>query len=132
MKLKNEKLLGIDYGAKKVGLALAETETRVATPWRIISNSQDLIAKISQICQEENIDKIVIGVPLSLQGAMSKQAMTVLDFIIKIKKQLNIEVVEQDEKLTSLYAQKLLQGTGKMDDDVAAMLLLQSYLDKVS
>ena len=133
MNQNNKKLLGIDYGERKIGLALADLETKIATPYKILTNSKDILAKISQICQREEIDKIIIGMPLSLKGTMSKQYKSVVNFINKLKKELDLEIIEQDEKLTSMYAQRLLKETKAkhLDDDVAAMLILQSYLDEL-
>ena len=126
------KYLGIDYGSKKVGLAIADLETKIATPFKIIKN-KDILAKISEICKDDNIDKIIVGVPISLKGTMSKQSIEVIKFINKLKDKVDIEVIEQDEKLSSLYANKLLKETKAkgLDDDVAAMIILQSYLDEL-
>jgi len=132
MNNKNLKLLCIDYGAKNVGLAIADSETKMASPFKILKNSKDLLANISNICKEEEIDKIVIGVPLGLKGNKSEQYERVIIFIKKLKDKLDLPIIEQDEKLTSQYAQRLLKDTKSkhVDDDVAAMLILQSYLDE--
>lgn len=127
------KYLGIDYGEKKIGLAIADLETKIATPYKILIDEADILAKISEIVQEENISKIIIGLPISLKGTMSKQTKLVINFINKLRNNFDLEIIEQDEKFTSIYAQRLLQGTKakKFDDDVAAMLILQSYLDEL-
>ncbi len=125
------KYLAIDYGEKKIGLATAETS--IASPFKVIENNSDLMTNISQIIQNEKIDKIVIGLPEGLQGNKSKQYQSVLRFIDKLKNEIDIEIITQDEKLTSSLAQTLLKGlkNKKADDDVAAMLILQSYLDEL-
>ena len=127
-----EKLLGIDHGEKKVGLAMADTETKIATPYKILIKEKDPIAKIKEICQQENIEKIIVGLPIGLRGVNSEQYKKVADFIIKLKQEIKLEIIEQDEKMTSIYAQKLMRETKtrKPDDAVAAMLILQSYLDE--
>ena len=124
------KYLGIDYGEKKIGLAIAETS--IASPFKVIENNSILMANLSQVIADENIDKVIIGVPKGLQGNESKQYQSVLKFIDKLKKEFEIEIITQDEKLTSSYAQTLLKGlkNKNADDDVAAMLILQSYLDE--
>lgn len=130
----NYKLLGVDYGNKKVGLAIGDTETRVASPFLIIINGGNLLAKIRQICIDEKIEKIVVGLPVGLTGVQSPQYLVVKKFIAKLKNELTLEIFEQDENLSSSYAKKLLQGTKSkgQDDDVAAMIILQSYLDKIN
>jgi putative Holliday junction resolvase len=127
-----QKYLGIDFGANKIGLALADLQTKIATPYKILIKEKDPIAKIKEICQQENIEKIIVGLPIGLKGVNSEQYKKVADFINKLKQEIKIEIIEQDEKMTSIYAQKLMRETKykKSDDDVAAMLILQSYLDE--
>src|SRR4030042_3620401 len=128
-----DKLLAIDYGEKKIGLAIGDTETKIASPFRILVNNKELMDKLKEICQKEEIDKIVIGLPVGLKGTNTAQTKSVLNFIEKVKKVLGLEVIEQDEKFSSMYAQKLLKETKAkhLDDDVAAMIILQSHLDEV-
>src|SRR4030042_5379345 len=128
-----QKLLGIDYGEKKVGLAIADTETRIASPYKILTNDKDLLGKIKDICLKEEIGKIIVGVPLTLKSASSRQTNIVLKFIDKLKKATYIEITEQDERLSSAYAKSLMKEMKikHMDDDVAAMIILQSYLDEM-
>ena len=126
------KLLGIDYGDKKIGLAIADLETKIATPYKILTNQGDYLAKISEICQGEEIEKIIVGLPLTLKSSTSKQTKKVLDFIDKLKKTIYLPIIEQDERLSSGYAKELLKEmkVKHLDDDVAAMIILQSYLDE--
>jgi putative holliday junction resolvase len=128
-----EKYLSIDYGANKIGLALADLQTKIATPYKILIKENNPCAKIREICEQENIGKIVVGLPVGLQGINSQQYKNVEDFINKLRQEINLEIIEQDEKMTSIYAQKLLQKIKgkKTDDAVAAMIILQSYLDEI-
>jgi putative holliday junction resolvase len=125
------KFLAIDYGAKKIGLAIGDIETKIASPFKILENTANLLDDLKAVCQTEKIDKIVLGVPVGLKGVKSEQYEQVIFFSDKLKQALGIEVIQQDENLSSSYAQRLLQGTkakGK-DDAVAAMLVLQSFFD---
>jgi putative Holliday junction resolvase len=133
MNTNSQKLLAIDYGEKKVGLAIADTETKIASPYKILTNDKDLLAKIKDICLKEEIGKIVVGVPLTLKSASSAQTKKVFNFIDKLKKATYIDVVEQDERMSSAYAKSLLKEmkVKHLDDDVAAMIVLQSYLDEI-
>ncbi|HDQ22584.1 MAG TPA: Holliday junction resolvase RuvX [Candidatus Uhrbacteria bacterium] len=127
------KYLGIDYGEKKVGLAIGDLETRIASPYKILINNKGLLEKIKDICVKEEISKIVVGLPLTLKSSTSKQTRSVLNFIEKLKKATYLEIIEQDERLSSVYAKSLLKEmkVKHMDDDVAAMIILQSYLDEM-
>ncbi|MFA5047888.1 MAG: Holliday junction resolvase RuvX [Patescibacteria group bacterium] len=124
------KLLGLDYGESKVGLAIGDTESRLALPIAIIENNGKniLIREIFALCQKERIDQIILGLPTNTQSNDSQQTQRVKVFYEELKKQIKLEVVLYDERFSSQEAQKLRPG--KCDDDVAAMIILQSYLDK--
>lgn len=129
------KLLGLDYGNKYIGLALADDETRIASPFKILENQGDdfVIEALKKICGEEGIEKIVIGLPLGLANQESRQFKTVADFIAKLKNNLNIPVETEDERLSTVSANNLIKEQkkrGERNDSVAAMVILQSYLDK--
>ncbi|MBU1036611.1 Holliday junction resolvase RuvX [Patescibacteria group bacterium] len=118
------KILGIDYGEAKIGLALAEAGTKVAVPWKVFSQ-KDLLKKIKEIVEAEDIGKIVVGLPLSLKGSETKQTQKVRDFIQRLRDSVKIEIITEDERLTTVQAQK--QGG---DDSLAASYILQTYLDR--
>jgi len=130
--MNSQKFLGLDFGEKKIGLAIADTETKIATPFKIIANDDAIFKQLREICEQEKIARIIVGVPLGLQGIKSKQYGEVLCFINKLEKEIKIEVEQQDENLSSRYAKNLLKETRakKLDDAVAAMIILQSYLDE--
>lgn len=133
-------ILGIDYGDKKVGLAISNDKERLALPLSIIQNqgNSNLVQEIKKVCADHNISKIVIGLPLTLASKekdfQNKQTKKVLKFIGLLKRSVRkIEVVTEDERLSTKMANGLYQGKIKVkgqDDAVAAMLILQSYLDK--
>mgnify|MGYP001571995610 CR=1 FL=1 len=124
------KLLGLDYGDVKIGLAIGDTYSRVASPFKILKNAgwNNLFQDLKLICQKEKIEKIIIGLPINKKSP--DQAKRVSDFIAALKEQLNIEVEIQDEQFTTAQASKLINNSKKHDDDIAAMLILQAYLDK--
>ncbi|MFH1173383.1 MAG: Holliday junction resolvase RuvX [bacterium] len=129
------KLLGIDYGDKYLGLALADSETRLASPFLILDNqSQDSIIEVlKKIIAEEEIAKIIIGRPQGMQGQASGQLDKVDDFIELLKNSFEVEIIAEDERLSTVMAGKLIQEQkrkGERDDAVAAMLILQNYLDR--
>lgn len=127
------KILGIDYGQKKVGLALADEETKLALPLTVVS-PEELKVKIQELIDSEKISKIVVGWPLALSGQETNQTKEVGEFVNKLRSIFNIEVVVEDERLTTIQAKKsslAKQGRDSQgnDDAVAAMHILQTYLD---
>jgi len=121
---KNQKILAIDYGQSKVGLALADAETKIALPLTVVSFN-NLRSKIEDLIKSEEIDKIVVGLPLGLNGQETRQTNEVQAFIEDLRSKTNVEIVTEDERLSTALAKK--QGK---DDAVAAMYILQSYLDR--
>lgn len=121
------KILGIDYGSSKIGLALADTETKLAVPFKVIE-TDNLKAIIQELAQDtEDLEKIVVGLPLGLSGLETAQTKEVKKFIEELKKSSGLAVEEIDERLTTVAAKK-----AGGDDAVAAMYILQSYLDGIT
>lgn len=124
------KLLGIDYGDSKVGLAIGDTESGLALPYKILKNigSKKLISDIDAICREERIAEVVVGIPTNTQAKkVTPSEVKVQDFIDELRQTVNLPLQKQSEIFTTKAAQKL--SGGNRDDDLAAMLILQSYLD---
>lgn len=118
--------LGIDYGAAKIGLAKAFSETGIATPFRIIKHTPTLVQDIGTIVKAESIDTIVVGYPYSLSGKTNPQT-AIVDVFVASLKILGVPVVIADERFTSRGA--VSKGA---DDASAAALMLQTYLDAES
>jgi putative Holliday junction resolvase len=127
-------VLSLDYGTKQIGLALGDKSQKLALPYGQIENKglKFVLEEVKNICQKERISKIVIGLPISLSGKKEKSAEKVFEFIEELKQVVKIPIVTEDERLSTKMAQKLLRGSGmkKVDHSIAAMLILQSYLDK--
>ncbi len=129
------RILGIDYGERKVGIALGDTETRMASPWMILDNTGhgELIKQIKLVVENESVERVVIGIPMDTRDLSqeSKQAEAVRTFISDLRS-INIPVDEVNEMLSTSQAQHSLKASGSKaeDDAVAAAILLQSYLDK--
>ena len=123
-----KKYLGIDWGEKRIGLALGDRETKVATPHKTVSSVDEVI----KIVKEEKIDIVVVGKPLKMSDIRCRMSDEFLDFLDLLKKKLDIPVETVDERLSSKAADAL-PGSKKEKagrDAVAAMLILQGYLDK--
>jgi len=121
--------LGIDYGQKRVGLALSDTEGLLGMPFKTIEN-KDLIKNLKKIIKEENITVIVLGLPLNLKMEETAQTKIVLAFKTDLKKQIKDVVIElENEFLTSVQAEKW-GATGENIDSSSAAIILQSYIDR--
>jgi putative Holliday junction resolvase len=123
------KYLGIDYGQSKVGLALGDSETGLALPYKIIGNPgwKGLVADLLDIVKSENIETLVVGLPLNTRSEASNQTEQTRKFAEELKTSSGLTLELFDERFSSQEAKKL--GAGKRDDDIAAMLVLQNYLD---
>lgn len=121
------KILGIDYGEKKIGLSVSEGE--FITPIGILLNTKELEEKIKELIQKEGIGKIVIGIS---EGRLNQKQR---EFGAKIVQTLSLPVVFWDETLTSREAVKKMIESGRsrkrrrLEDAVAAALILESYLE---
>lgn len=124
------KLLGIDYGQKKVGLSLSSGT--IAMPWKILKNfnsNLDLIIQIKEIVEIENIEKIIVGWPVNLKNKSTTQTELVNKFIKLLKQNFNIPIIFEDERFTSSMTKH--QEVFGDDDAQAAANILQIYLDKI-
>lgn len=128
-------LLGIDYGTKRVGIAIGDTESRVAVPYDMLEFSGITLASISEIVQREKIEAIVVGVPKTLHGEEGRSCKLVRQFVEELKS-LGIKIILEDERLTTVEVERAMRGYGKakrgiQKDAAAAAIILQSYLDKI-
>lgn len=129
------KYLGIDFGLRRVGLALGDTETRVAMPIETVLLDSEIWDRLAKLVREENIEEIVVGMPRSLRdaGVHGEVATLAHDFIDECKTRLAIPVHEEDERFSTALADRLLKTHTKKDrDSVAAAAILQSYLDRTA
>ena len=133
------RFLAIDFGEKRVGLALSDPTKIIAKPFKSISynNHDDLLNKISLIIEQENVEKIILGLPKGLKGQQTAQTKKVLEFYNLIKEKNDIQIVTEDERLSSVSAKKSLvlqnikTGHNKaLIDETAAAIFLQLYLDR--
>ena len=128
--------LGLDYGLRKIGLAISEGQ--IATPLKVVevSGLKDAVNKITSVIEKEGIDRVVIGVPESgqVKNAVKK-------FITELKATLKnelVSVIEADETLSSQNAKDLMidldlsQEARKKEDAYSAALILQNFLDSIS
>jgi putative holliday junction resolvase len=135
-----EKILGIDLGDRRIGLALSDglgllAHPLVTLPWK---GTEALIKELNQIIDRESVRKLVIGVPFTMKGTHSAKTEQVKNIIEELRQQLGVEIIEMDERLTTKMAEKVFQSLGKKPsknrdkiDQLAAVFILQSYLDQI-
>jgi len=124
------KILGIDYGERRIGLAASDDDGIIAFEIGIVQN-EVFFKQISDIIKSRHIEKIVIGYPLNLSGGQTAKTAEVSQFADKIKTLLpDIPVDFVDERLSSKMAAHIA-GTSKNIDGLAAQLFLQNYLNKI-
>jgi putative Holliday junction resolvase len=123
------KLLGIDYGSKRVGIATADTDANMAFPKLVIQSDGDLIKNIKEICHKEKVEKIVLGESKNLDGKDNEISEDIRKFKSVLEAELDKEVILQPEFYTTYQASRI-QGDSEMIDASAAAIILQSYLDK--
>ena len=131
--------MALDIGDKRIGVALSDPLQILASPLQIIARTSDEYAlrEITGLVDKYGVEKLVIGMPYSLDGTIGPQAEKVLSFKDKVAGQLSIETVLQDERLSSVTAGQKLKETRKKSarlreriDAAAAAVILQSYLDE--
>tara|TARA_B100000287_G_scaffold199654_1_gene188658 strand:- start:418 stop:831 length:414 start_codon:yes stop_codon:yes gene_type:complete len=132
--------LGIDFGEKRVGLALSDRLNLIASPYKTLEyiSQKDLISDIKKIVFEKEIEIFVLGLPLNMKGEDSTQTKKVRKFK-KLLSKLNLPIVYEDERFSSMVAknslvlQNVKTGHNKAEiDRTAAAIILQQYLDKNS
>ncbi|MES2223794.1 MAG: Holliday junction resolvase RuvX [Patescibacteria group bacterium] len=124
------RILGIDYGSKRVGLATADTESGMAFPRSVINNDKDLLKTIGEIKKKENISKIILGESKNLNGTDNDIMEDIRKFKAVLEAELDVEVILQPE-FYSTYGASRIQGDSAMIDASAAAIILQSYVDQL-
>ncbi len=123
------RILGIDYGSKRVGVAVSDEAATLAFPHEVFKNGKNLVKNIKEICQEKNISKIVLGESLDYKGRPNPVMVEIEKFKILLEKETGLPVVFETEVLTTKQAAASQPDSKKLDASAAA-LILQTYLDK--
>lgn len=123
------KIIGIDFGEKRVGVAISDNSGRVAFPVSVLENNDKLLTKIKDIIEKENVEKIVVGESKDFAGAPNVIMKKIDQFVSILEKQTDLQIVLEPEFLSSHQAQRYT-GKNSMHDASAAAIILQSYLDR--
>ncbi|MFH1407297.1 MAG: Holliday junction resolvase RuvX [Candidatus Omnitrophota bacterium] len=132
------RILGVDMGERRVGVAITDESCTIAQPFTTIENKgiQELVEALKQTAEENNATHVVIGLPLNLDGTVGDSAKKILNIVEHLKQATGLEVTTWDERFTSRQAERHLIALDKsrkrrkeISDQVAATLLLQAYID---
>lgn len=136
------RVLGLDYGARTIGAAVSDSRGEMALPLETICRKEEnklrrSLARIQELCGEYGVEKIVIGLPLNMDGTEGERALLTRRFGEMAARRTGLPVLYEDERLTSWEADSLLAVGGiprkdrkKTEDQIAAALILRSYLEK--
>lgn len=133
--------LGIDYGDKRIGVAISDPLGIIATGIAVVGKGetfeQDIQEINSLIKKYDGVEEIVVGLPKMMSGAAGLQAGKVMKFVDALKQEFKIKITTWDERLTTIEAERALIETGmsrekrrKVIDKSAAAAILQGYLDR--
>ena len=129
--------LAIDYGIKRTGLAICDAAETIISPLAVVHSPKELISGIQAIIEAENVEAVVIGLPLNMDDSQGPQAQLALKFADELKKYISIPIHLQDERLSSFAAEEKLapaqytKGKKKQRlDAVAAAQILELFLEQ--
>ena len=132
------KVIGIDFGLSKVGLAISDPSGIIALPFKVLryKNKEDLLSELQDISKEKDVNKFVIGYPISM-NYKENEMTKIIDSFKQDMENLDFEVILEDERLSSEYAKKIMieqdvkvSRNKEMVDLTAASIILQTYLDR--
>ena len=139
MEVNITRTLGLDVGDSRIGVALSDPLGIMATPLTIISrqDSEADMQAVIDIVRKNDVGRIIIGLPLSMDGTLGAQAEKVKDFTAALRRHTDLPVEFRDERLSTVLAKRIVQSVRKTNrgtryDAAAAALILQSYLDDIA
>ena len=121
--------LGIDYGTKRVGVAVSDESSVMAFPYAILENNKKLVTEVKAICEKENIAQIIVGESLDFKGQPNIVAKDIDQFIFDLRAVVALPISSEREFMSTRQA-RFFQTEKEHVDDSAAAIILQSYLDK--
>ena len=136
--LASSRLIGIDLGTKRIGIAICDENQKISTPFKTLQKDKlnDLILELKQIIEENNIKGVIIGNPINMDGSLGKAAQSVRDVSKNISKNINIPVCLWDERLSTVGAFNIssqldinVSKKEKNIDQNAAAFILQGAID---
>jgi len=130
-------ILALDFGRARIGAAISDELHLLAHPLETILANEQALSRIAEIVRERKVDHVIAGIPRQMNGQIGAAATEALQFVEKLRASLSCPVVTWDERLTTVAAHRALRDAGKKTrdtrsyiDQVAAQMILQSYLDR--
>jgi putative Holliday junction resolvase len=130
-------ILGIDFGQARIGLAISDELRFLAHPLQTISANRSSVNKIAEIVRDRRVEIVVVGIPRHMSGEIGAAAKAALAFADRLRTQVGCPVETWDERLSTVAAERALREAGRKThqtrqvvDQVAAQMILQSYLDR--
>lgn len=134
--MKMERLLGLDIGGRRIGVAVSDELGMIASPISTIDARKDVASELRALVEKYGVKRLVVGLPIGMSGREGPQATEVREVADDLGKSLEIEIVYSDERLSSAMANQALIGQGTRRekrkqhiDATAAAVILQGYLD---
>ena len=135
--------LGLDLGSKTLGMSISDITGLIASNLGTINfldeDYDSLLIPLKKVIDENDVEKIVLGYPKNMNNTLGTRAMITLEFKEKLEREFGIEVIMEDERLTSVISNNVLISADisrkkrkKKVDGIAAVLILQSYLDRIN
>lgn len=130
------RILGIDYGDSKIGLAFGDSTANVAVPLDVVPNiGEESIETLAENIEAEDVDRVVVGVPESVgEHHDDEQLNKTRDFIEALRERLSMPVKEENEAYTTFESQRLQieEGSDAQEDALAAMLIVKQHIDRLN
>lgn len=124
------RILAIDYGLRRLGLAVSDEGRSFAFPRGAMTVDSSLVARLVELCRSEKISEIIVGWPRSLAGQEGAQAREVAGFIERLRSVVSLPIRTQDERFSTALARRKLKSSGRRIslDAASAVTILESYL----
>jgi putative Holliday junction resolvase len=135
-----KRILGIDFGERRIGLALSDPLGIIAQPFLTFDTQKDgdIFKKIEELIEEKGIEEIVLGMPRNMDGSIGEKGKVVQEFSQMLSSRVKIPIIFRDERLSSVESLRVLRDAGaklhkykKSVDKLSAALILQGYLDSL-
>jgi putative Holliday junction resolvase len=139
--MKDTCIVGIDYGKRRIGVAVSDTQKKVAFPLAVIRRHGDSygLERLKKLLGDRRVEYFVVGIPLQKNGSLSEEGCEVVRYVAGLKSFFDCEAVTWDESFTTVEAEEFLIEGGvrrerrkEVIDKVAAQIILQTYLDHVN
>ena len=132
------RIMGIDYGSVRIGIALSDPMQIISRPYKVILNKgKEIFFEIKKIIESQNVGKVVLGLPYKLDGGDSEKTIEVREFEKHLKEVISIPIILWDETYTTSDANEILKEMGystresrKVVDKIAAAIILKDFLDR--